>query len=641
MPFRASRRTQKAARGPIGRTTRTMTSTERVIADGFVSAVRGWREQIASAISYGDLYTIVNTAGAADIGRFIADLQPIVDALHQEVQAGGTVEARSLGNLTTVGRYRFDVLDPRAYTWAEVRAGLLISEVSAEQSTLLRAIVAEGVQTGQTVDAVTETIRQNIGLHERWSQAVRNTYSREYDRMRNVGATHAAAERAARDLSSRQSARLLDARARNIARTEIITAANQGRHLSWVQGVEAGFIAPNAVKRWTTGPLLTRSPGRIQVCDECRMMYGQERPWNKPFSNGVMMPPAHPSCRCSAELVPTSIEDIRSLLGEEPLAVSPDSLATLEKYGIDPVLTTPPDVERLFLDPNFANESDIVTLQRPEVRAWRDRVIQRMQAQPDDIQTPVTAADSHVKMRLYTQKNQMRIQQAYSTAGYPDSRGTRFIEKVKKEKVVVNMPADTLEMVVADGRIKTQFETQTSKGLLAPGRRREVESTLFGMPHDAPAHMRPVYGSINSPYKVASGRQADSTWLYGDTRLVMKPSVRRRTTVTGSDSLDRMTEVVPSLASRPREISASYGTSEGFYGYLEAQIWGGVSLSDVSEVVLNGMYIGLNQKLRDPGFMQVIRTLNERKIKVTYINGKGKTHRLTGLETVDDLAAMR
>lgn len=313
MGFRCCPPVRKADE-PARRTTRALTAREQQIVRAFLDAAGALQGSVDSAVIRQLISAGVETSlGSLDTGGFVSALQPMVDSIQAEVQAGGTVGVRELPP-SVRGSYRFDARDPRAVAWAQSRAGALIQQVTDEQRDILRGVLARSVENGWTVQQTQQDLRQVIGLHDRWATAVTNARQKELDRLIKSGMSPDRAEQTANGFADRYRQRLLNARARNIARTEIITASNQGRWLSWAQGVEGGYIAPTATKQWTTGPLVTRSPSRIQVCPICAGLRGEEVPWDKPFSNGVMMPPAHPSCRCTSVLVPLSIEQVRDRL---------------------------------------------------------------------------------------------------------------------------------------------------------------------------------------------------------------------------------------------------------------------------------------------------------------------------------------
>jgi len=72
-----------------------------------------------------------------------------------------------------------------------------------------------------------------------------------------------------------------------IARTETMRASNYGRYEAWKKSrVVVG-------KEWVTA-------FDDRTCPECAASDGDQAPLEKPFRNGVLMPPLHPNCRCTA-----------------------------------------------------------------------------------------------------------------------------------------------------------------------------------------------------------------------------------------------------------------------------------------------------------------------------------------------------
>jgi hypothetical protein len=179
----------------------------------------------------------------------------------------------------------------------------------------------------------------------------------------------------------------------------------------------------------------------------------------------------------------------------------------------------------------------------------------------------------------------------------------------------------TIVKIANDGRIKTQFESNSSSGLFNKDYRRESEEALFGLGNNENNHfmpgggwkfaaggdphpdtMRPVYGFFGSD---DSGNLGASQ--YGSYQLVLKDHVKARTTFTGDDSLngfDGGKYRQPSPAKAPRLSSLVHKAyldsqnpesiteyidskttvdlkraSAGYY--VEAQIHGGVTLDDI------------------------------------------------------------
>jgi hypothetical protein len=170
--------------------------------------------------------------------------------------------------------------------------------------------------------------------------------------------------------------------------------------------------------------------------------------------------------------------------------------------------------------------------------------------------------------------------------GHVASNQQKLKEILATQPVTLNLTSDDLEKVFKDGRFKSQFETGDSMGAYNPEKRNETEAIVFGYPtRTTSPEKRPIYGSIPEFGAAALGRPGESgTWLYGDTRVVLKDSVRSRTTFTAGDSLGMGWN--PSSVENPRLNGASLTTKKPYVGYIEAQIHGGVKISDIKELVI-------------------------------------------------------
>lgn len=165
----------------------------------------------------------------------------------------------------------------------------------------------------------------------------------------------------------------------------------------------------------------------------------------------------------------------------------------------------------------------------------------------------------------------------------------------------------SLRDILERGRMRTQFETESSSGVYNPRIRAEFEESAFGYAHDLDPTLRPVYGYMSRP------GIDESFWpvqQYGDIRIVLKPEVRERTSFTVSDSLGYY-RTLPSPVEKPSWVSYNFEDhapgrgSSGPRGatvpfgdedwsrldfqrdvrYVEAQIHGGVSVDDIAEVI--------------------------------------------------------
>lgn len=168
-------------------------------------------------------------------------------------------------------------------------------------------------------------------------------------------------------------------------------------------------------------------------------------------------------------------------------------------------------------------------------------------------------------------------------------------EAVADAPVIVRRGRESsLRDILDGGRMKTQFETGSSGGLFDPETRAKLEGFTFGLPDDVGPDKRPVYGVV-SPRGVRPADEASAVSGYGDIQVVLKPSVRKRTTVTVGDSLLSQDGAAKT---RPAPIDAPDWRAAGPHGfkslsdsrfesknYIEAQIHGGVGVGDIEEVV--------------------------------------------------------
>jgi hypothetical protein len=95
---------------------------------------------------------------------------------------------------------------------------------------------------------------------------------------------------------ARREAQYLRDRARTIARTETIRAAQQGQMAAWREAADRGILERDRTFRvWQTVG--------SAACDICAPMNGERAALDTPFSNGLMEAHAHPNCRCTMSLV--------------------------------------------------------------------------------------------------------------------------------------------------------------------------------------------------------------------------------------------------------------------------------------------------------------------------------------------------
>lgn len=313
MPF-IRRSSQPAKRSTVAKAGE-LSSVEQAVARAYAEAVRQFREGINTARVADAIRQSVNASlNALPTGSIIGDLRPIVDALVKEIIKAGRAEAGASAGF----KLRFNDADPRATQWAMERAGQLVKGVSDEVEELINDVVTQAVDGKISVREAQRRLQRTVGLHPRWQQAVNNTHSRLVKGFIASGLSEEDAQAQAQQASQKYQDRLVRARSKNIARTEIATAQNEGRWVAWQQADDAGLVKlDNSVKEWRTAPEFVSS--KTVVCPICAPLDGKRIPVNENFQtglrahpDGIKMPPAHPSCRCRAVLVTKSFAEIEA-----------------------------------------------------------------------------------------------------------------------------------------------------------------------------------------------------------------------------------------------------------------------------------------------------------------------------------------
>lgn len=268
-------------------TLRAMTTAVESLLRATPSAVSA--AAVGSAIRSGALRRSLSVDRAV-LARHAA---PLAAALSRAAEAAAREELRRHPQKAAKNTLDFDLVEPAVVKYAEKRAAELVVEIDKTTRESLRALVrmAVNAEPGRASwRSLAASVREKIGLHSRWSRAVMNYQLR-------LEAGGSAPEKVSQ-LVSRYYAKLLTARARNISRTEIMRAANAGKVESWRTMRDEG---------WTGNAKLVKVWEAAADAEEiCAAADGQEVPLDDLFSTSegsFDMPPAHPSCRCTAVMV--------------------------------------------------------------------------------------------------------------------------------------------------------------------------------------------------------------------------------------------------------------------------------------------------------------------------------------------------
>lgn len=192
------------------------------------------------------------------------ELRPVlVEVLTSVMDAAGKATARTVPTQTEVSAlralapkigFKFDVTNPRAVEWIEEHAGEAIDGINESTREAIRDVIEAAFTEQFDVDELTDRIEELIGDADR---------------------------------------------ADNIARTETMTASNQGQLEAWDQATDAGLLNGDEKKEWIVTP-------DDRLCPICEPLDGQQVEMSGVFKTelgDVDAPPVHPRCRCTIGLV--------------------------------------------------------------------------------------------------------------------------------------------------------------------------------------------------------------------------------------------------------------------------------------------------------------------------------------------------
>jgi SPP1 gp7 family putative phage head morphogenesis protein len=170
----------------------------------------------------------------------------------------------------------------------------LITNLVNDQIDALNAMIQQAAYyDGMTTDELSRIIRPSIGLTKPQAKSNLNYYNTVKT---SLLAAHpkmkeAAAQAKAQDAAIKYSARQHKYRAYSIARTELAYAYNNGAYAATKDAQARGYIG-DTVKVWLTAD-------DERVCEICGGIDGEKAAMDSAFSIGVLVPPAHPQCRCA------------------------------------------------------------------------------------------------------------------------------------------------------------------------------------------------------------------------------------------------------------------------------------------------------------------------------------------------------
>jgi TP901 family phage tail tape measure protein len=169
------------------------------------------------------------------------------------------------------------------------------------------------------------------------------------------------------------------------------------------------------------------------------------------------------------------------------------------------------------------------------------------------------------------------------------------------------------KLASGDLQYRNKFaEPGTPESLLNDPKRLQIEQNVFGIPMDAPGNVRPIYGTAATtklPWGIRgqSGTNASSfenlygnvgsEYLdrYGDISLLLKNSVKKRSTFTLGDTFspnnfqNNENKSIPApfgTRNRSKILAAMSKGNFNATNFVEAQIFGGLSFDEVKKIIV-------------------------------------------------------
>jgi len=216
------------------------------------------------------------------------------------------------------------------------QAARLVRHLESTDREALSLVITRGLEGGKHPYELMDDVRALVGLDPRYAVAVCNYENRLIARGLD--------RQVIREKVEAYAEKLRQLRAENIARTELITAANEARRSAWKVAEGEGLLPEFCIRRWVITP-------DDRLCPACMAMEGRKATIRGTYPGGVSGPPLHPgSCRCVEVLEEVDEEEYREVEGaaEEQEAAVYEALPPLRPANLDELaegMTGRPEIE--------------------------------------------------------------------------------------------------------------------------------------------------------------------------------------------------------------------------------------------------------------------------------------------------------
>lgn len=199
------------------------------------------------------------------------------------------------GKVDGVVAVQFDVLNPKVIDAIRELDSRVITDLTTDARTAIRAYVENGLRDGTPHKAIARDIRKAVGMSpsqvENAAKYRARLTAEEKLTEAQVDSRVAAYEKNAVSIN-----------AKTVARTATMDALKLGQKLSWDDAIAKGLVdGDRLVKTWVT-------VGDDRVRDEHRAMQSETVAYNQPYSNGQQIPgETEYNCRCVSRIRPGAV----------------------------------------------------------------------------------------------------------------------------------------------------------------------------------------------------------------------------------------------------------------------------------------------------------------------------------------------
>jgi len=273
----APRKTYRRTTARVRALTNTMSQAARV---DFLSGIKSFKKKISEKTlsdawlsgNYNSIYSLVPWSELPDeLDQYRAHM------------------ARSMGEFSDLAplpaqadkNLRFDLKNRRIQDYVDRRTGRLVTDISTDARKVIQQAVEKQLRESIPVPTMARLIKPMIGLYPQQATALINYQST----LESQGLPRTRIDK----LVDQYHDRLLDYRAKMIAKTETQAVQNQGQQLVWQAAAAEGLIGQGSQKVWQVDG---------NPCPECTELDGESVGLHDQFSAGVDGPPLHPNCEC-------------------------------------------------------------------------------------------------------------------------------------------------------------------------------------------------------------------------------------------------------------------------------------------------------------------------------------------------------